>query len=220
LTGYVPLYSGRTWNFHINASTVIHRNHIPAPLVQFANRIILDPTRARNIDFLDRYVKFPVDGPGGPVLLRAKTERVWTFRITGTDYRVEAAQTRYGPHANPRPTMQWFCTVRHPDWETHLHMLETMPIGTVAKWAHKMKLFFPEDGYTFIEKKEEDPEEDETKKPSKMAKIGDEMDDLGTEFSNKVNVNGEEGLKPEAGLRLLFHRLIKIAAVVEGRRVE
>ncbi|KAF2808458.1 uncharacterized protein BDZ99DRAFT_499772 [Mytilinidion resinicola] len=221
--------SGRAWHFHVNSSRVVRKDRLSPFLVEYANRIVLDTSRARNPNFLDRYIRFPT---GGPTLLRAKTERVWVFRITGTDYRLEASQSRYGYDANPHPTLQWFCTVRHPDWETHFHMLEKMTIGNVPKWPHMMKMFFPDDGYTYIEETEpvvEPKKKKEIDKAAKKAKIGGEnfgkgkgkAKDIDTnESSKKMSIADSNNLKPETGLRLLTHKLIKITAVVEGRPVE
>ncbi|KAF2496267.1 hypothetical protein BU16DRAFT_372034 [Lophium mytilinum] len=232
ITDYVVFCSGRAWHFHVNASRVVRKDRLPPFLVAYANRIVLDTFRARDPDFHDRYIRFPT---GGPDLLRAKTERVWVFRITGTDYRLEVSQTRYGHVANPRPTLQWFCTVRHPDWETHFHILEKMTIGNIPEWPHAMKMFFPDDGYTYIEETDEPEVEPKKKKEiekaAKKAKIGGEehhkskgkakATDIDTEeFSKQMSIADSVDAKPETGLRLLIHKLIKITAVVEGRRVE
>jgi hypothetical protein len=166
--------------------TTMLKSTVPAALTSFAKGVAMKPNYRESVCSNDIFATFT---PTASVNIRNfRFERIYTFGIKETGYRVETIAMWY-----PRQNVPvWGLAVRHNEWAMHLGSLETLPTGYGANWGKEdiVKVFIPDNG-----------------KSSKIA----EDDDTGLSHGRSRGRDDVHG----NGIRLLVDRLMELSKIVK-----
>ncbi|KAF2272100.1 uncharacterized protein EI97DRAFT_485524 [Westerdykella ornata] len=146
----IELAESKVWHFGLESMKVMHKSTVSPVLKTFAQGVKLHPQRTGQ-DCLERFASY-TPNPSARIVY-SRLDKVYTFGITGTGYRVEFTAMWYPSRGTPL----WGLSVRHIEWPLHLQELENLQPGGSAQWKMDLvRLFFPEDGVTSKEQQKGD----------------------------------------------------------------
>lgn len=171
--------------------TLVSRSTVPPVIDGFAKRAVIK--RGYSVASSDSFAEWDPSPSVKNLLLTGRTEKVYSFGVRDTLYKVELTAMWYPGQAMPC----WGLAVRHTEWATHLVELERLQTGHQANWGNTISTFLPDDGGSSIE-----PEED---------------DDLGVDGLNL----DDRVQKPHAvlsceGIRTLVNLLLQLSDIVSS----
>lgn len=183
----------KAWHFGLESMVALPRSAVSPAVVSFANQIKLEPKYAKDPTY-SSHEKFARATQSLSVKEQfSKLDKIYTFGIKKTGYRVEATKIWY---ENKKPC--WGIVVRHRDWGMHLGELERLAPGHGADWGDTIKTFLPDNGFTSTS-----PGEDK-----------EDQDDL-PDIKN-LSVNGQKIQLPRRGIRLLIAKLMQLSQVINS----
>ena len=151
----VDLQKGSAWALEATVTEAIpDESRLPAALLNFARRIEIDGTLARNHGEPNRFIKFVPTVP----LVCYDQKVAWTFNCIGSMYQVEIARTQHTdmtklkmppwPLAAPQGHMhepRWSVSVRHDAWSGVLGSHANLKMGQGTSYPINMLKWFPKD---------------------------------------------------------------------------
>lgn len=138
----VELGESRAWNFALESMIPISRKLAPPILTGFAERVVMVPNYdARSAQIFARWNLTPTIKAH---LVNGRLDKIYSFGIKNTNYKVELAAMWYPKHTLP----VWGMAMRHMEWATHLAELENLSVGCKAEWGDTLTKFLPDDGLT------------------------------------------------------------------------
>lgn len=134
----IELAESKAWHFGLESMTLMRKGTVSPALTAFANSVRMVPKY--NPTSKTKFAMWSI-GPSVKMVYW-RLDKIYSFGIKKTGYRVEAATMWYPNQAVPC----WGLTVRHRDWGLHLSELERLLEGDGAEWGDPIKKFIPEDG--------------------------------------------------------------------------
>jgi hypothetical protein len=167
--------------------TFVPKAAISPALVGFADSIHLKPGYKAHLQSKESFAKWS-QSPSIKIK-DGRLDKVYTFGIKKTGYRVEVAAMWYPLCKSPC----WGLSVRHNEWAMHLNELERLPPGGRAGWGDTVSTFLPEDGIT-------------SASSEGVGCLAVELEDL--------NVGGKDIPAPRRGIKLLVDKLMQLSQVI------
>ncbi|KAF2233157.1 hypothetical protein EV356DRAFT_448903 [Viridothelium virens] len=154
----IDLQKGSAWALEASATQVVSdESQVPSILLSFAERLAVDPRRARDHANPTRFLWFP---EGLPVNY-CDQKVSWTFKLIGSMYHVEVARHQHidlkkadaviGRGMGPLGMMEkprWSVTVYHEGWGASLATHANLKVGECTTYPIEATKWFPEDHNT------------------------------------------------------------------------
>ncbi|KAL9089623.1 MAG: hypothetical protein Q9165_005655 [Trypethelium subeluteriae] len=151
----IDLQKSSAWALEATATQVVSDDtQIPSILMSFAERLAVDPRRARDHANPTRFIWFP---EGVPVNY-CDQKVSWTFRLIGSMYQVEVARHQHIDLKNENAAMgrgmgplgmmakpRWSVTVCHEGWSAPLATHANLKVGECTTYAIEATKWFPKD---------------------------------------------------------------------------
>lgn len=146
----VNLKHGSAWHFDMQASQRVTERRLPAGLIDFADKVSIDPNSAR---------KQAIDRPFVSIRphkhLKSLQQRIaYRYRLSQSDYALELTrfqdceyQSKASLISATEATVfepRWSLSVHHLNWDKMLSANESMSIGEMAEWEDDIATWFPE----------------------------------------------------------------------------
>ncbi|KAF2869854.1 hypothetical protein BDV95DRAFT_497090 [Massariosphaeria phaeospora] len=191
----LELGEGKAWHFGLESMMPATTSSIPPAVIGFANRVTLTPGYAngKNLESKEAFAQWSLNP--SLKLLTGRLDKVYTFGIAKTNYKVEFFASWYPSKSIPC----WALVVRHLEWATHLAELERLPPGEKASWGDVITTFIPDDGITSTASQDNsNPEEEEL-----------DLQNLRLDMASEA--------QPREGIRLLTQKLMELSQVINDR---
>ncbi|KAJ4353293.1 uncharacterized protein N0V89_005020 [Didymosphaeria variabile] len=136
----LELGESKGWQFSLTSMTPVSKAVAPTALRRFADQTCLKP--GYDIASKELFADFTDGSKNSLKLLRGRLDKIRTFGIRKTGYRVDVISMWYPGKKVPC----WGLNVYHSDWRTHLATVEQLRPGECASWGNTLGTFLPDDG--------------------------------------------------------------------------
>ncbi|KAF2019000.1 hypothetical protein BU24DRAFT_326190, partial [Aaosphaeria arxii CBS 175.79] len=133
------LGQSRLWRFSLDSMDLLSKQTVSPVIIAFAESVSMKSNY--DISSEGAFATWRTS-PSVYLYDGCYMEKVYTYGIRGSEYRVDARQMWFSHQSKPC----WGVTVRHRDWETLLNQLERLPTGHGADWKRDtaVETFFPD----------------------------------------------------------------------------
>ncbi|KAF2637096.1 hypothetical protein P280DRAFT_458889 [Massarina eburnea CBS 473.64] len=185
----LELGESRAWQLSIESMSPIPKRLASPALRGFADGVTIKPNYQLQSNGIFAMWKNSSSLP----LLNGRLDKVYSFGIQKTCYRVELIGMWYPGQAVPC----WGINFRHGEWATHLAQLERLVVGRGAEWGDAIATFLPNDGLSSFDTAPKD--ETDLRRLQKFS----------------LNMNNPE--TPRDGTRLVLDQLMRLSAVINRK---
>ncbi|KAJ4986899.1 hypothetical protein SVAN01_07577 [Stagonosporopsis vannaccii] len=146
----LELGESRAWSFALESMTLVPKSTVPPVLAGFAQRTVLK--QGLDISLTQSFAAWDTSPSVKNLLLQSRLDKVYSFGVRNTCYKVELAAMWYSGQSSPC----WGLAVRHTEWAIHLAELERLQTGHQATWGDILETFLPADGGSSSKPKDDD----------------------------------------------------------------